>query len=202
VASPTPTDCSAFGVSGDTLFIAEKPDAALRYPDGSGLAIGADQLIGLEIHFINYFADEDIEIEGTVTLDLAPPDAQLREVGLIFTGDLGLFLPPLETTTVQSFHTVPPGAEIFAVTSHTHQLGTYAAIHRARGVDDPDAELLHEALLWSEPPLDVFDPPLVLAADEGLALTCEYFNTTEQAVTFGTGFFDEMCFLWAHYVMP
>lgn len=198
---PNPRPCNAFGVAGDTLFIAEKPEADLRYPAGAGLRVEAQALIGIEIHYINV-SDAEIELTGTVEFELAPVDSGLREVALLFTGDLALTLPPMTPTTVHSFHGVPSGAEIFGLTSHTHQYGTYAAIRRASSPGDMSGELLHEALVWSEPPLDTFDPPLVLEANEGLMLTCEYFNTTDQTVNFGTSAYDEMCFLWAHYVVP
>jgi hypothetical protein len=54
-------------------------------------------------------------------------------------------------------------------------------------------------LNWAEPPLDTYDPALTFAEGEGLALTCEFDNTTGGPVVFGEGFDDEMCFLWAHY---
>ena len=41
-----------------------------------------------------------------------------------------------------------------------------------------------------------------VGVDEGLKLTCEYFNPTNETIYFGTSALDEMCFLWAHYVMP
>lgn len=52
---------------------------------------------------------------------------------------------------------------------------------------------------WSEPPLTVFDKPLVFDGKDGLRLTCHYMNTTDRDVHFGTGVADEMCFMWLYY---
>jgi hypothetical protein len=198
-ADPTLRPCAAFehGVA-DSLFIAESAEADLAYPSGAGLRVAAHQTIGLEIHYINYVSRESIDVEGAIELDVVPDAGDLAEVHLLFTGPLSLSLPPRERTTMRSFQGVPAGARVFGLTSHTHQLGTLATIHRGTSESDLGDEL-HRSTSWAEPPLDRFDPPLMLEADEGLVLTCEYNNTTDRPVGFGTSFYDEMCFLWAYW---
>jgi hypothetical protein len=196
---PTPRPCGAFqhGMS-DAIFIAEKPEAALVYPPGTGLTIAAHQTIGLELHHINYFSDTPVDIAGMVELDLIEPDAEMMQVQFLFTGDLALSIPARMTTTVSSFHSIGSGPRVFALTSHTHQLGTLATLHRGTSTSDLGEEL-HRSTNWAEPPLDTYDPALTFAPGEGLVLTCEFTNTTDRDVGFGTDFDDEMCFLWAHY---
>ena len=142
-----------------------------------------------------------MQLSNMVEFDVVPASEVLEEVQFLFTGDLGLTIPPRETSTVNSFHSLPAGARVFALTSHTHQLGQLAAIERTTG-EFGEGPVLHESYNWSEPPLDVFDPPLVFEEGEGLKLTCEYLNPTDTTVHFGTGFDDEMCFLWAYYLDP
>lgn len=201
--NPTPRSCSPFAHGGDgtPLFIAQQAESSLTYPAGAGMAVEAHQTIGLEMHFINYVSDRDVDIEAQVEFDVVPSSEALEEVQFLFTGDLALSLPPRERTTVRSFHGLPAGARVFALTSHTHQLGELAFIERTTGVSG-EGRILHESTNWGEPPLDVFDPPLVFESGEGLKLTCEYLNSTDSTVTFGTGFNDEMCFLWAYYLDP
>jgi Copper type II ascorbate-dependent monooxygenase, C-terminal domain len=198
VASPEPTPCGAFAHGGDALFIAEKPEMTLTYPDGTGLPMDADQLIGIEMHFINY-QSANLEISGTVDFDLVPDDGAMGEVHLLFEGNTSIALPPQSQQTLESEHSVPAGAQVFAITSHTHQLGVYASVHKTGSGSD---ELIHESDSWAEPPFDVFDPALTFGAGERLRLRCDFDNPSDQTVTFGTSFYDEMCFLWAHYVMP
>lgn len=195
----TPTPCFPFADGADAIFIAESVEGELVYPDDAALAFDAHQHVRLEIHEVNYYAD-DIDITASVEFEFLPVDAPARTpVQFLFTGDMGISLPPHQTTTITSFHTVPEGARVFALTSHTHSLGTYASIHDATSSSDTTGELLHESTSWAEPPLSTFAPPRVLAPGRGLRLTCTYENTRSETVGFGLGFEDEMCFLWAYW---
>lgn len=197
---PTPRDCGAFshGVAA-SLFIAQQPEASLVYPDGAGLPIDAHQTIGIEMHYINYMPGGPVDISGTVDLDLIAPDPEFGVVELMFSGDLEIDIPARGTATETTIHFVPPTAENFGLTSHTHQWGVRATIHRGRSTAMP-GELLHTSTTWSEPPLDIYDPPITFASGEGLVLTCDFENTSDRRVRFGTDFADEMCFLWAYLI--
>lgn len=198
---PTPQSCGAFAAAtaeDELLFIAQQPQAELRYPDGTGLRIGAHQPIHLEMHYFNYLPGEDSQISATVYFELAEEDgSQLDPVDLLFTGDFSLTIPALGTLTKRSFHTVAAEDHIFALTTHMHQLGVHGTIHRATGEADPNPVLLYETNSWDEAALQTYEP-FQLDPGEGLLLTCEYVNPTNQDVHFGLGFEDEMCFLWAH----
>ena len=47
--------------------------------------------------------------------------------------------------------------------------------------------------------MDQYEPPLVFTGSDGVRLRCEFNNTTDRLVTFGTRFADEMCFMWLYY---
>lgn len=193
-----PYPCGGIPGGEDTLFIAQQPEATIAYPDGAGLPIEAHQHVYIEVHYLNYLGEE-VDIEGAVHFDVTPPDPGIEPVQILFTGPFSLDIPDGQETTVDSFHTVPTGGRVFALTSHMHQLGQWATIQRATSVGDPDAELLHESTDWADPPIDFFDPPLVFDPGEGLWITCHYDNRTGTDVGFGPGFDDEMCFLWAYW---
>ncbi|MFO0682407.1 MAG: hypothetical protein U0234_10165 [Sandaracinus sp.] len=196
---PTPTPCAPLthGI-GQSIFIAESHESELVYPPGTGLPMAPHQVIGLELHMIDV-TPTAIDIQGSVDFDLVPADPSLREVHILFTGNGSLSLPPHQATTVRGLFALPDGSEILAMTTHTHQLGTSATLDITSSDGDPGRRVF-ENLDWSDPPLEVFDPPLVLAPGEQVRLTCNYFNNTDDTVTFGTGFYDEMCFFWAYYV--
>lgn len=202
--SPTPTSCGAFAggaVDSEVLFIAQQSEATLAYPSGAGLPLAAHQAIHLEMHYFNADPSDPLDIAGTVHLDLADDTAGLRPVQLLFTGELSLLVPAGGTSTKTSFHPLEPGVEVFATTAHTHRWGRRAAIELATSLEDPGGVLLHESTDWAERQVDTF-PPIPIAAGQGLRLTCEYLNESDQDVGFGLGAEDEMCFLWAHYVAP
>jgi hypothetical protein len=79
-----------------------------------------------------------------------------------------------------------------------HRLGTHASVHRLDVRGTPSG-LLHESYDWAEPPLSVFEPPLIFQPGEGLQLTCEYINTTDRVVRFGPEADAEMCMVWFQY---
>jgi hypothetical protein len=207
-ASPEPTPCGAFaggggfGSDSDVLFIAQQSGASIEYPAGSGLPIAAHQSIHLEMHYFNARPSGDLDIAGTVHLDLAAgDDPTLRPIGLLFTGGLSLSIPAGEEVTNTGVFDLPDGGDLFAITAHTHQWGRLATVELLEGADDPTPTLLHESEDWAERPLSVFDP-ITLDATHQARLTCNYHNESDQDVGFGLGANDEMCFLWAHYVAP
>jgi hypothetical protein len=196
---PEQTDarpCNAFAHTGDLIFLAQSAEASVAYPEGVALEIQANQLIGIEIHYINYIGDTPIDIMGSIEFDLVEPDPSLQPVQIRFDGNLNLILPPREESTVRSTHSLPAGANVFALTTHTHQLGVESTLTRIGGAE---STLLHRSTTWAEPPLDMFSPALVLRSTEELELVCRYQNTTDETVIFGTGFQNEMCFYWAFY---
>ena len=88
---------------------------------------------------------------------------------------------------------------VFALTSHTHKLGVLSTIERVAAATSPATTPIHESQDWSEPPLTQFTPPLTFTGSDGLRLKCNYDNTTNQHVGFGTGVDQEMCFMWVYY---
>ena len=201
VAAPTaaPEPCGPFAggaVDSAVLTIAQQSNASLSYPDGAGLPITAHQSIHLEMHYVNA-SDQPMMIGGTVDLDLAADNADLRPVALLFTGNPSLNIPAGGMTTVTSFHSLEPGVQLFATTAHTHQWGTRATVELTGGTGG----LLHDSTNWAERPLDNF-APITIGAGQGLQLTCNFFNQSGQDVHFGLSANDEMCFVWAHLVNP
>ena len=198
--SGTPFACAPFrhGLS-SLIFIAQQAEAGLSYPRGSGLVMTAGQAIGLELHFINYFSDASVNIVGTIELDFVPIPPTFREVHIAFTGNLSLSLPPRVETTIDFTYTPRAGAEIIALTSHTHQLGLLSTIEHVTATETTP---IHVSNNWADPPLDLFCPPIVFAPGDSLHLQCNFNNTTDGFVDFGEGFGNEMCFLWAYYLDP
>jgi hypothetical protein len=196
---PTDSFQSCMNLPGDenTLLIAQQAETSLRYPRGSGLVLPARQRVLIEIHYINYFA-APIDVNATAHFDVVPATDDLKSVSIYFIGPLWLNLPPRSEHRIDSFHYIPEGKRVFAVTTHTHALGTYASLRRAKGVGDHQAVLLHESYDWAEPPLDTFDPALRFERPDGLWLTCMWDNPHDHHVLFGAGFENEMCFLWAY----
>lgn len=203
--TPFVGDVFSFDVSAP-LFIAQQAEAALTYPEGTALPLQPNQMIRIEFHYINYFPDPKDLLGEVEFVEHEGDTSELQAVDMIFWGTTDIEIDPRSSGEASMYHRVdgpnslhPDPIQIFGLTSHTHQWGTRATLERTTGLDALEGELLHESLDWSEPPLDLFDPPLTFDGTDGLRLVCEYMNGSDQTVTFGEGFNDEMCFLWAYY---
>jgi hypothetical protein len=202
----TPASCAPTMASDQTrLMIAQQHDTRITLPDHVAYKLDAHQHLFLQLHYIN-LSDHTEDVRGALELIVAPAsDTDPSEVHSIFTGSTSFELPPQQQTSVRFFLNPAPAGDVarhfFALTSHTHSLGTRATIERVANMDAPATTPIHESLDWSEPPLTQFDPPLVFGASQtdGLRLICQFMNTTDHVVTFGTSFNDEMCFMWMYY---
>jgi hypothetical protein len=180
------------------LYIAQKPSTVLNFPTGIAYTMPANQMLRVELHFVNTTA-APLPVTGTVHLGEAKEGTITEHANLMFYGNVGIILPPQSQATVgPSFHAIAAGRKIFGLTGHQHKLGTSVTIELS-----PDAftsgKELYKNIVWDEPPLTIFNPPITPPAGQGLRYTCTYDNTTSTIVTFGENADQEMCFLWAYY---
>lgn len=191
------------GADSTRVLIAEKPETIFAMPEGVGFTLRPHQALTTELHYFNP-TDATIDVHATIELELAEgEEAQnLKEAQMVFTGNFSIYLPAHMPGVVDFFYPMPGSPEapahVFALTSHTHSLGTRATIARSPDALS-DGTQLHESLDWSEPPLTEFSPAIEFTGSDGLRLRCEYMNDTDYDVSFGTAFEDEMCFMWLYY---
>lgn len=190
------------GTDQSRMLIAQQHETQFILPEGVAYTLETEELITLEMHYINT-TPNPITARGRVEFVLAPEEDfdSLTEAKMEFTGSPVIILPPRSQREVLHFQQIPGTPDnptyVYALTSHTHRLGVRSTIERRVNAETP-GEHLHESIDWAEPPLDRFEPPLVFTGGDGVFLRCEYDNTTDATVTFGTGFFDEMCFMWLY----
>jgi hypothetical protein len=210
--STAPTPCSAIldigfselsgGLAGTVpLFIAQQARTHLEFPAGVAYTFPAHQMTTVEMHFLNTTA-EDMIISGTVHIGVARTGTITQKANLLFYGPgPGLLSVPPGNQTVTNYyafgaaHATPPN--IFAATTHTHQLSTGTSLaFGPQGSTRP----IFQSSDWDNPQLKVFDPPLAAGPDDGLELTCSWNNTTGQTVVFGeSARTNEMCLVWAYF---
>ncbi len=202
---PEPFGCTPFTetLSGDTipLIISQVPEETLELPDGVAFKFQPNQMIRVEAHYLNYY-DEDIVAHGDVTFDTINLDDVDAEADMLFYGTPDIDLKPQsEHTTPWHFLDVWEGTKVFAITGHTHALGTNVEVKWAADKDDPGEDIypLDQPFLWSESPVINYDPPLEFDDGEGFKYRCTWNNTTDKQVGFGESANKEMCFFWAYY---
>ena len=200
--APTPYTCQTFRdiMSGTVpLYIAQKSSTVLNFPTGVAYTMPAGQMVRVELHFLNTTA-APLPVTGTVHITDAVAGTITDHANLMFYGNLRIAIPPQSMATVgptfRKFASAAP--KIFGLTGHQHQRGTSISIELASAATGAGTPL-YTNTNWSDPPLTIFDPPLVPTAGQGFRYTCLYNNPTNATITFGEGVNQEMCFLWAYY---
>jgi hypothetical protein len=208
VEQPTPFDCKPFTdtldpTKGSTLMITQKKDETLTLPKGVAYTLDANQMIRLEMHYINATAKEKTLVSTSTMIPI--PDADFKdEADFLFIGNPDISLPPgMKTTVGPSFFKLPAeyaDAKFFAITGHEHQYGTNVTVNTAANATDVGTAVYDvPGWSWSEPATVFQDPPFTIPAGGGFNFTCEYENTGKDTVTFGESANNEMCFFWAYY---
>jgi hypothetical protein len=202
----TPFDCQPFTdtlnpANGSVLIVSQKKDDLLTFPAGVAYTLAANQMIRIEMHYINATASQTTL---TSTTTLSPVASYQYEAGFLFIGDPDISLPPMAQTTLGPIFFQAPAkyadAHFFAITGHEHKLGTNVTIETATSATDPGTSIYDvPGWLWSEPATVTSDPPFSVPTNGGFKFTCEWDNTTPSTVTFGESATDEMCFFWAYY---
>ena len=184
------------------LMITQVPTDQLQLPAGVAFKLGPQQMMRIEMHFINYTKDV-ITPQGTVNFDTMDHALVHDEADLLFYGNPDFSIPKGKSySTPWKYLDVWPGSKIFALTGHTHALGKSVDIALADGGTVTEPSLIYPGDLpfsWSEPPLAQFDPPLEFKDGQGFQYRCTWLNDTNANVGFGESATKEMCFFWAYY---
>lgn len=190
------------------IFISQQRETGLTFPsdeDGTpiGYRIEPRQMVRLEMHYVNA-SSEPLQVESDILIEALPLSARVVEADIAFWGTLDIQIPPNSTyTTPVKFKEALEGSRSFALTTHQHHLGTRMRVWHADDASDTEGPPVADSDDWANPPLEIFDPPLVFGdqGKRGLAYQCAWANPTPRAVTFGESVDDEMCLLW-HYYYP
>ena len=104
VEQPTPFDCEPFvdtldPAAGSPLMITQRADELLELPQGVAFSLEPNQMIRLEMHYINY-SPEPIDISATAEF-IPIPDAEFQhEADFLFIGNPDIDLAPRTTATL------------------------------------------------------------------------------------------------------
>ncbi len=183
------------------LIPTQNPNTALRFPPGVALRLDARQQVLLNPHMKNF--------DGT---PLAP-DIRFNFVkakrgtvrhyaeGLTFGNMTAIRIPPRGEQTITAEWTVPADLTIVSLSTHQHQLGTFARIHLVEP-DGVTVRSLVESRDWKHPVTRWWTDGLPLAAGRRLRITCTWRNPGEREVRFGPETTDEMCFAIGFFYRP
>lgn len=207
----TPVPCEPFTGALNTsgmiapIAITQKHDDMIFLPDRVAYTFGANQMVKLEMHYLNA-SDTDQEVQATVDFFAADPATIDHEAAILFTGSPDIDIQAGETKTLHQFFTVPDyldlsQAKIFAITGHTHKLGTNVSVRVGPSKTGPMTDVYApNPFKWDEPETKTYNgDPFSVPQGGGFDFECSWTNSTNAAVKFGEATTDEMCFFWAYY---
>jgi hypothetical protein len=208
VEQPVPFNCSPFidtldPATGSPLMITQKIEELLTLPPGVAFTLQPDQMIRLEMHYLNT-TPSTITVSATSTfIPIAEADF-MHEADFLFIGNPDIDIPAHSTATLGPTFFPPPanlsGVRYFGVTGHTHHWGTNVQIATAPSATGPDTPIYDiPNWQWAEPETVYFDPPLQVPDGGGFRFTCSWNNTGPSNVGFGESANAEMCFFWTYY---
>jgi hypothetical protein len=204
----TPFDCQPFTdtldpTAGSTLMVTQKKDDLLTLPDGVAFGLDANQMVRMEVHYINP-GSTPLQITATtnfITMD----ESRFKDLAdFLFIGDPDISIPAHATSKLGPIYFQLPvdyaGVNFFAITGHEHQFGTNVTVSTSTSVSDPGTSVYDVPdWKWSEPTTVISNPPFQIPNNGGFTFTCEWNNTSDNAVRFGESANNEMCFFWAYY---
>jgi len=188
---------------GAPLVVTQKSEETLALPEGVAFTLEPNQLIRLELHYINA-SDTEADAEASAQfITLAEEDFEF-EADFLFMGNVEVDIPPRSSATLGPTYFPLPSAlrqaNFFGITGHEHQWGTNVQVAIADAADGEDTAVYEvENFLWNEPETVVHDPPFQVPDGGGFRFTCDWTNLSDDTVGFGESANDEMCFFWAYY---
>jgi hypothetical protein len=205
-ASEKPLEaCSPFrgALAGAPLAITQKHDDLVLLPQGVGYHFNAGQVLHLELHYLNA-SDKPVNVTGEAELFPAEANAQLQQGAVLLVGTTDINIPAHAThQNNPKFLALPKGmegTEFYAITGHTHRLGTSVQVSSASAPTVAGAQLYAPPNFnWEAPEMKQLSPHVNVPAGGGFMLQCGWNNTTDTAVSFGESALAEMCFFWAYY---
>lgn len=185
--------CSNVGLSvtESWLFVASNtaqelqmpPDVAYRIPGGSQLV--------LQMHLLNR-GDEPLNTDLAIDLT-GIAEADVGAVAqLVAAGSIRITLPPQENTTVNGSCSLDRDVSVFGLLPHMHFMGT---TFKASIGDN----MLYDGAFLGETQLFGTFPEVAMPKGTPLSIQCDYFNSTDQTIAYGSSGFDEMCFAFTYY---
>lgn len=199
-------DCLPFRapLTGAPLMITQKRDDTMTLPEGVAYDVAANQLMHLELHYINTTSEtKDITAESEI-YPLEGNVGNLQEASFLLIGDLDISIPPHSSnSTGPIFEPLPSGYDavtFYALTGHTHRFGTNVTVGLATSATSEVTSLYApKPFVWDAPEVKYLSPRAKVPTGGGFSFQCDWYNPTNQVVTFGESALDEMCFFWAYY---
>jgi hypothetical protein len=197
--------CKAFrgALAGAPLTITQKHDDTVETPQGIGYRFAANQVMHLELHYLNT-GDKVLDVKGQSELFAAEPGAMIQEGSVLLVGTTDISVPAhTMKSNTPKYLALPAafaGVKFYAITGHTHRYGTNVTVSSATAAKQAqDMLYAPEHFDWEAPAMLSLTPHASIPDGGGFLLQCTWNNTGDSDVKFGESANAEMCFFWGYY---
>lgn len=185
---------AAFGDGLRGIFGLQQPRRSVFYPEGIGRVVRGGQKLVFDYHYVN-FADRAVPARAALNFHTVDASEVEREAYDFSFSNFGIRIPPGESRSFTAECAFDQDVLVWQVTRHTHRWGTDFSVWYWNG--ERDGTHLWTSTDWEhEIDYTIPDGPVRLAAGEGFRFECNYTNTTDRELRFGTLGTDEMCILF------
>ena len=190
----------------------QRAQTEIRFPEGVALRIAGDTVFDLNSHYVNLLGTDTLIGETYVNLWTLPPEAVKYEARGFAVSNKEIEVPPQTTRITEDEWLVEneirllrilgfakvSQLHLFQLTSHMHRHGDLFEIRQIS-----TGALLHRSVSYENAPFDIFNPPIVLNATDGLRFECTHSNyDTDQTIRYGLTSEDEMAIMFGFYYIP
>lgn len=174
-------------------YSAQTEDQQSPMPDGVGMAIGANQHLYVQMHYLNT-TTEDIKVHVTINGWTFPQGAQFMQAEPFISFNTNISIPGgvgMKASASGTCNNVPKGVNFYAMSTHSHRRSVHTYVYDGTNeiVDSTD---------WQHPTIKNYltDAPTwkFYQFNGSLTYKCDYINDLNQPVSTGdSAATDEMC---------
>ncbi len=190
----------------------QRAETSIRFPDGVALRIAGDTVFDMNSHYVNLLGTQTLIGETYVNLYTLPPEDVKYEARGFAVSNKDIEVPSQTTRVIEDEWHVDNELKLlrllgygnvthlnlFQLTSHMHRHGELFEIRQTS-----TGELLHRSIAYDNAPFDIFDPPIILIAGDGLRFECTHSNyDTDKTIRYGLTSEDEMAIMFGFYYIP
>jgi hypothetical protein len=185
---------SMFGEGGfEGVGGSQQPYAEVAFPAGVGRKYQGGQLVVFDYHYLNTTA-ETVQARSAVNFHLTD-ESEIEHLARGFGfSNLTIDTPAGATGSFVGECHFKTDVNVGGLSRHTHRWGTDFSVWYSGGARD--GEEIWTSNDWEHDVNYAFAEPVPMSAGEGFRIQCDYANTTDRPLRFGTSATDEMCILF------
>ena len=169
--------------SWDMVFASQRANLNWQLPPGIAIPLKAHQQIDVQTHYVNANTQQTSNGRGKVIINLwtMPKDSVQSYLGTLFANNRSIKIPPhSDTTFMKVVRSIPWDVNILLLTGHFHSRGKLFTVKQLSTGNE-----VYRNGEWVDPPIQFYNPPLQLRANEQIAYWTEYYNATNDTIKFG-----------------